>query len=424
MSPKVVSAATQMLALSKVRSAQATRHQHRPLESLKAGVSRWRKASGTDSSTPSRPMELQAVSSMEEKDKNKSSIMRCSGCNDYGDLVFCQENGCQLAFCVDRTLDEGIKVKGCLSLEEIKALPNDQSLICPVCSIKKRIPFHLSYQRKQTRLVHLERIEEILWISLALKGVMNTVLRQQLKASLNGIYGRHLWEQLVWMNEIDLEKAGPHKSHQKCPEVADLPVLITVETHSMIESGEVMCGTRSGSEMLSEVMAYYLTEKVQHYIRSSQSPVKGLIALFCGPTMEIDGSRKDLEELMTRFKLRFILGFSAESVNPPMVADTLNSFCISLYCKGMSIMGAFLEVFGGKRDFLTKYPVVLMLYDDVTEMMAYGALSHNPWGVPKPNCPKCQTNLNVQAKRRKKGKGVKITRSQKVPTKSPGEKRE
>ncbi|KAG6374919.1 hypothetical protein JVT61DRAFT_3662 [Boletus reticuloceps] len=35
--------------------------------------------------------------------------------------------------------------------------------------------------------------------------------------------------------------------------------------------------------------------------------------------------------------------------------------------------------------------------------MAYGTLSHNPWGVPKPECPTCKTNVNVLAKIRKKG---------------------
>lgn len=35
--------------------------------------------------------------------------------------------------------------------------------------------------------------------------------------------------------------------------------------------------------------------------------------------------------------------------------------------------------------------------------MVYGALSHNPWGVPKPDCVKCKTNMNVQAKIKKKG---------------------
>lgn len=41
--------------------------------------------------------------------------------------------------------------------------------------------------------------------------------------------------------------------------------------------------------------------------------------------------------------------------------------------------------------------------------MAYGALSHNPWGISKPECPKCKTNVNVQAKIRKKGEKVSWT---------------
>jgi hypothetical protein len=76
-----------------------------------------------------------------------------------------------------------------------------------------------------------------------------------------------------------------------------------------------------------------------------------------------------------RLKLTFILGFSAKFVNPPIIADTLNSFCIALYCKGMSLMEAFIEVFGGKREFLSKYPVVLMQRDCATEVSRKGRMS-------------------------------------------------
>lgn len=51
-----------------------------------------------------------------------------------------------------------------------------------------------------------------------------------------------------------------------------------------------------------------------------------------------------------------------------MVADTLNSFCVALYCKGMSVMEGFIEIFGGKRDFLAKHPVVLMQRDSSSEV--------------------------------------------------------
>ena len=69
-----------------------------------------------------------------------------------------------------------------------------------------------------------------------------------------------------------------------------------------------------------------------------------------------------------RLKLNFILGFSASSVIPQMVAHTINSFCIELYCKGMSVKAGLIEVFGGKREFLSKYPVVLMERDSRTEV--------------------------------------------------------
>lgn len=69
-----------------------------------------------------------------------------------------------------------------------------------------------------------------------------------------------------------------------------------------------------------------------------------------------------------RLKLTFILGFSATFVNPPMIADVLNSFSMALYCKGMSLEEGIIEVFGGKREFLTKHPVVFMQCDSRTEV--------------------------------------------------------
>ena len=38
--------------------------------------------------------------------------------------------------------------------------------------------------------------------------------------------------------------------------------------------------------------------------------------------------------------------------------------------------------------------------------MVYGPLSHNPWGVPKPECPKCRMNTTVQVKIKVKGEKV------------------
>lgn len=57
----------------------------------------------------------------------------------------------------------------------------------------------------------------------------------------------------VCFNQVHLGKGGPHKTRQTCPEVEDIPVLITVETHSVIETGEVTCGTGTGTDLLSKV---------------------------------------------------------------------------------------------------------------------------------------------------------------------------
>ena len=32
------------------------------------------------------------------------------------------------------------------------------------------------------------------------------------------------------------------------------------------------------------------------------------------------------------------------------------------------------------------------------KMLVYGTVTHKPWGIPKPNCPKCSNSVTVQAK--------------------------
>ena len=65
------------------------------------------------------------------------------------------------------------------------------------------------------------------------------------------------------MNEVNIGKRLTHKTRQKCPPREDVPVLITVETHSVIETGEVTYGTGSG--MLSEVQLRALVCHVGFY---------------------------------------------------------------------------------------------------------------------------------------------------------------
>jgi len=51
--------------------------------------------------------------------------------------------------------------------------------------------------------------------------------------------------------------------------------------------------------MLSrKVVIRYLSEKLEEYVHLSRSPLKRMIALFCGPTFGMENSRKDLEKLM------------------------------------------------------------------------------------------------------------------------------
>lgn len=64
----------------------------------------------------------------------------------------------------------------------------------------------------------------------------------------------------------------------------------------------------------------------------------------------------------------FILGLSVTSVIPSMITDILNSFCTVVYCKSMSVMGGFIKVFRGKREFLSQCPVVLMQHDSATQV--------------------------------------------------------
>jgi hypothetical protein len=64
-----------------------------------------------------------------------------------------------------------------------------------------------------------------------------------------------------------------------------------------------------------------------------------------------------------RFGIRFTLGFAASSVNPLTVVDGVNSFCTAVFCGGQAVDEAFIEVFGGRREFLSHCQLVLMCLD-------------------------------------------------------------
>ncbi|KAI9574358.1 hypothetical protein HD554DRAFT_2034485 [Boletus coccyginus] len=104
----------------------------------------------------------------------------------------------------------------------------------------------------------------------------------------------------VYFNQVHLGKGESHKTRQTYPKVEDIPVLITVETHSMIETREVTCGTGTETDLLSKVVTRYFSDKLEKYVHFSRSSLKGMIALFCGPTFEIENSRKDLEKLISK----------------------------------------------------------------------------------------------------------------------------
>ena len=48
------------------------------------------------------------------------------------------------------------------------------------------------------------------------------------------------------------------------------------------------------------MVSRYLSANLIGYVSSSESHLKGLIAMFCGPMFQIEESRKDLETLMGR----------------------------------------------------------------------------------------------------------------------------
>ncbi|KAF8119141.1 hypothetical protein EV363DRAFT_1203388, partial [Boletus edulis] len=227
---------------------------------------------------------------------------------------------------------------------------------CPTCSIRKRIPFKGNLRH----LLRTQRMAGLSWISFVLEDLQNFPLQKQIKASLESTYGE-LWDDLVCFNQVTLGTGGPHTKRQKCPEEKDAAVLITIESHS-VETGEVLLGRNSRNS----TMKYALLS--EEYVRRSENPLKGMIVLTCGSTLEVKESREDMETLMRRLELNFIVGFPAMFVNPTTISDTINSFCVALYCKSMSVMEGFLEVFGGRREFLSSCPVVLMERDASTEV--------------------------------------------------------
>lgn len=89
------------------------------------------------------------------------NLQRCSGCNDYGDLIFCQGDGCNIAFCVDSTTEDGQSVPGCLCREEIDAPQKSEQFLCPTCCIRKKIPFQVStaYSQHFSFILHMRTVD-------------------------------------------------------------------------------------------------------------------------------------------------------------------------------------------------------------------------------------------------------------------------
>lgn len=187
MSPKIVTAASRMLALAKTRSMEPANRRHRPIESLKAGQSssttaiqneeyefakhtqmslkasewrKWNREKDVNTAVSKGwiildcfyvPFNFDFICSYNEISPLRVVLQRCSACNDDGDMVFCEEDGCKLAFCCDWMDGEGT-VLGCLSLQEVKNLEmSREKFICPSCSTRKKIPF-------KVREVYLEHM--------------------------------------------------------------------------------------------------------------------------------------------------------------------------------------------------------------------------------------------------------------------------
>lgn len=72
--------------------------------------------------------------------------------------------------------------------------------------------------------------------------------------------------------------------------------------------------------------------------------------------------------MVLRLQLSFMIGILKHSMVPMMIADTLNSFCVTLYTKSIAMNDAFIEVFEGKWDFLSSCLVVLMQRDPLTQV--------------------------------------------------------
>ncbi|KAH7904430.1 hypothetical protein BJ138DRAFT_1106837 [Hygrophoropsis aurantiaca] len=363
----IVSQATQMLNIAKSRSSRAHHRYNRPNPTLKAGCSTGRRKNLNLASTSVTAPAKKTSDSEPAQD----AFTRCSGCGDYSDLVPCQVPRCRFSFCCDRLDGEGL---GCLSRSEIEALEKEgQCFVCPMCSVRQGSPY------KGTMAV--------LWTSLAWDGLQCAAVKSHLEVSMQAIYG-NLWDQLV-----TLSRGGPHTTRQRCPEQRNTAVLLTIETHSIVETGEIVSGQNitTGDLKSGMVMSDYLSKDMWAYIRSSTHPLKGLVAmleldLHSRLSIQLHPPGLDGRHDKQLLRANFLQG-----------DDSRKGFCGGVWReKGLSLsMAGGAHAAGPNHTGLTKPNHSGGRQTVTSEELVYGPLSGTPWGVPKPKCSRCGNNLNV-----------------------------
>ncbi|KAF8431679.1 hypothetical protein L210DRAFT_3507780 [Boletus edulis BED1] len=126
---------------------------------------------------------------------------------------------------------------------------------------------------------------------------------------------------------------------QKCLQEHNAAVLITIESHSIKTEEVLRERNASNSTMKYALLSEGGNESAGiHEDSGNSSESDNSINLWI---LDIKKSRKDTETLMQRLELKFIVGFLVMIVNPTMISDMINSFCVALHCKSMPVMEGF-----------------------------------------------------------------------------------
>ncbi|TDL13201.1 hypothetical protein BD410DRAFT_847209 [Rickenella mellea] len=135
--------------------------------------------------------------------------------------------------------------------------------------------------------------------------------------------------------------------------------------------------------------------------------LRTLVLQVCGPVVSVEGSRRDLQQLVQNDVLDGIVALSRDFVTPELITPQLTAFCNHLYTlqdiydvtPAERIGRALEQAFGGQTHALQHTTIVLIsrgAHGVETTAFAHGPPNSRPWGIPVPACGKCGGNARIR----------------------------